>query len=92
MYLIPPLAVVLAAVILAATVAWIGRYETTAASGPDGVSVFITDRWLGTTKLCGGGRGGSVCFRIYPSTYSLGGLPTTDDLLGKPQQGEHGRK
>jgi hypothetical protein len=71
MRLFMPLAVVLAALLLAGTMAWIGRYETTAASGPDGPSVFITDRWSGTTKQCAVGAGGSLCVSIYPSTYSL---------------------
>jgi hypothetical protein len=55
--------VLLASCILAAIAAWLGRYDTTAAAE----SVYITDRWDGTTVVCflkPGSR--SICPQVYP--------------------------
>lgn len=77
-----PSAVVLAAIILAATAAWLGRYETTAASAGGSVAVAVTDRWTGTTQVCAAGAGpypGSICVRVYPPAYSFGGPPSSSN-------------
>lgn len=55
-------AILLGFVILATTLAWLGRYETAATRG----GAFITDRWTGETQVCQSTNNGIMCFHVYP--------------------------
>ena len=65
-------ALLLGFVILAVTIAYLGRYGTTATGEGGNAMVFVTDRWTGQTWMCRSsasspvtGQGG-FCIHVYP--------------------------
>jgi hypothetical protein len=70
-------AILLGFVILAATIAYLGRYETT--SNAHGAAL-VTDRWLGTVRLCGHDmtNGAVVCISEFPPRPTR----SADEILG----------
>ena len=56
-------AIVFGSMVLSATVAYLGRYETTQGAGQ---RYFITDRWTGTVSACVWIGGYSICNAAYP--------------------------
>lgn len=57
-------AAVVAILVLAGAVAWLGRYQI--AAGRAGV--YVADRWTGTVEWC---VGAGACVDVYPSRYRV---------------------
>jgi hypothetical protein len=55
-------AVLMGFIIMALTLAWLGRYETTAQRG----GVYVTDRWAGTVSYCLGYGANAECLPVFP--------------------------
>jgi hypothetical protein len=61
----PVWAILLGFIILSATIAYLGRYETSAMPGG---AALITDRWTGAVTLCAPTGGTVMCFPRSPAS------------------------
>jgi hypothetical protein len=61
----PAWAILVGFVILSGTIAYLGRYQTSAMPGG---GTMVTDRWFGTVNICSQvGAGTVMCFRRFPA-------------------------